>query len=58
MRHLLAILAIVSVLDAHIELDQCLAAARANVLETEEDWDDQPTAEYCFELYRDRIDGN
>lgn len=58
MRHLLTVLIIISVLDAKLELDECLSVARLNVTEDEPYWDDQPTAEYCFELYRDRIDGN
>lgn len=57
MRHLLTVLIIISVLDAKMELDDCLSVARLNVTEDEPYWDDQPSADQCFKTYQDAVDG-
>lgn len=56
MRHIITILAIISVLDAKLELDDCLSVARLNVAEDEPYWDEQPSADQCFETYQAAID--
>lgn len=59
MRHLLTVLIMISVLDAKVELDECLSVARLNLTEDDLElyWDDQPSADQCFETYQDAVDG-